>query len=323
MSAPRIVYAGTPEFAVPALSALIHRGQRVVAVYTQPDRPAGRGRRPAISPVKQCALEAGLPVQQPASLRDDEARAELAGLRPDLLVVAAYGLILPQAVLDIPALGCVNIHASLLPRWRGAAPVQRALLAGDTRTGISIMCMEAGLDTGPVYAADALDIDPADTGGTLTDRLARLGAESLMAALPGILDQRSTPRPQNDAEATYAQKLRKEEARIDWSQPAEAIARMVRAFDPWPVAQCRLGDDVLRLWRASPLPDAAPADPVAAPPTEPLIEPGRVLACARGGIDVATGAGILRITELQAPGKRRMPAADFLNARKLEGALLG
>jgi methionyl-tRNA formyltransferase len=314
MSVPRIIYAGTPEFAVPALSSLIDQGQKVVAVYTQPDRPAGRGRRPAASPVKQRALEAGLPVHQPATLRDEAAQAKLAELAPELLVVAAYGLILPQAVLDIPKLGCVNIHASLLPRWRGAAPVQRALLAGDTRTGISIMRMELGLDTGPVYARDPLDIDPDDTGGTLTERLARLGAESLMAALPGILDRTTTPLPQNDDEATYAHKLRKEESCVDWSQPAEVIARMVRAFDPWPVAQCRLGDEVLRLWRAKPLAGTAPSS---------RSEPGRVLATSRTGIDVATGEGVLRIMELQAPGKRRMPAADFLNARSLDGALLG
>jgi methionyl-tRNA formyltransferase len=312
MSPARILYAGTPDFAVPALSALVESPHVVLAVYTQPDRPAGRGRKPSPSPVKRRALEAGLPVLQPASLKDEAVQAVLAAWEADLLVVAAYGLILPQAVLDIPRLGCVNIHASLLPRWRGAAPIQRALLAGDRRTGISIMRMEAGLDTGPVYRFAPLDVDAADTADTLTGRLASLGAEALLAALPGILDGTTEPVPQDDAAATYARKLTKEEARIDWTQPAQAIARAVRAFDPWPVAQTRLGEAVLRIWTAEALPGAdTPA------------EPGRVVAAGPAGIDVATGAGRLRITELQAPGKRRMAARDFLNARRVDGVLLG
>jgi methionyl-tRNA formyltransferase len=239
-------------------------------------------------------------------------QAALAAWEADLLVVAAYGLILPQAVLDMPRLGCVNIHASLLPRWRGAAPIQRALLAGDDRTGISIMRMEAGLDTGPVYRFAPLDIDAADTAGSLTGRLAALGAEALLAALPGILDGTTEPLPQDDAASTYARKVAKEEAYIDWTLPAEAIARAVRAFDPWPVAQTRLGEEVLRIWAAEVLPGAdTPADP------------GRVVATGPAGIDVATGAGLLRITALQAPGKRRMAARDFLNARRVDGVLLG
>jgi methionyl-tRNA formyltransferase len=316
MSPARILYAGTPDFAVPALSALIDSPHLVPAVYTQPDRAAGRGRKVSPSPVKQCALAAGLPVLQPGSLKDAAVQAELAGWNADLLVVAAYGLILPQAVLDLPRLGCVNIHASLLPRWRGAAPIQRALLAGDARTGISIMRMEAGLDTGPVYRFAPLDISAADTAGSLTERLAMLGAQALLAALPGILDGTTDPLAQDDAAATYARKLTKEEARIDWTLPAEAIARAVRAFDPWPVAQTRLGDEVLRIWAAQVLPA------LDQPPPQPSAQPGRVVAASSAGIDVATGAGLLRITELQAPGKRRMAARDFLNARRVDGVLL-
>lgn len=311
-SPARILYAGTPEFAVPALSALIESAHEVVAVYTQPDRPAGRGRRLTPSPVKQLALDAGLPVRQPATLKDAAAAAELAAWDADLLVVAAYGLILPPTVLDAPRQGCVNIHASLLPRWRGAAPIQRALLAGDTHTGISIMRMEAGLDTGPVYSLTPLAIDAADTGGSLTARLAALGAEALLAALPAILDGSAPPTPQDEAAATYACKLTKDEARIDWARPALELERAVRAFDPWPVAQAQLGDEVLRIWAACVPVDASTGG-----------EPGRVLAAGARGIDVATGDGVLRITELQPPGKRRMAARDFLNARRLDGALLG
>ncbi len=313
MTPARILYAGTPDFAVPALSALIASGHEVVAVYTQPDRPAGRGRRLESSPVKRRALAAGLPVLQPASLKDPGAQAELAAWEADLLVVAAYGLILPQVVLDTPRRGCVNIHASLLPRWRGAAPVQRALLAGDTETGVSIMRMEAGLDTGPVYRFAPVAIAAEDTGGSLTARLAALGAETLLAALPGVLDGSTSPQPQDGAAATYARKLTKEEATIDWTLPAVVTARAVRALDPWPVAQTRLGDDVLRIWCAQAL--AAAETPAA--------EAGRVLAAGPAGIDVGTGAGVLRITELQAPGKRRMSARDFLNARRMDGVLLG
>jgi methionyl-tRNA formyltransferase len=317
MSPARILYAGTPEFAVPALSALIDSGHNLAAVYTQPDRPAGRGRQPAASPVKQRALAAGLPVCQPATLKAPAALAELAAWDADLLVVAAYGLILPQAALDAPRLGCVNIHASLLPRWRGAAPIQRALLAGDSETGVSIMRMEAGLDTGPVYRFAPLAIAPEDTGGSLTARLAELGATALLDALPGILDGSLAPAAQDPAAATYAKKLTKDESWIDWSRPAAEIERAVRAFDPWPVAQTRLGDEVLRLWSAT-LPAPAPSASASASD-----EPGRVAQSGPDGIDVVTGDGLLRITALQAPGKRRMAAREFVNARRLDGALLG
>jgi methionyl-tRNA formyltransferase len=315
----RIIFAGTPDFAVPALRSLLAQDCNVVAVYTQPDRPAGRGRKLSPSPVKQTAIAADIPIRQPATLRDGEALTELRSLQPDLMVVAAYGLLLPQAALEAPRLGCVNIHASILPRWRGAAPIQRAILAGDQQTGISIMRMEAGLDTGPVYLECRLDIAADETAGGLHERLAVLGAEALLAALPSILAGRVEPRPQDDALACYAHKLSKDEARIDWARPAVEIARQVRAFDPWPVAQTRLGSDTLRIWQAEamerPASDASNADKTA--------RPGSVLATGKQGIDVATGNGVLRITRLQAPGKRPMPVVDFINARSLAGALLG
>ncbi len=300
-----IVFAGTPDFAVPTLDRLIDAGRRPVAVYTQPDRPAGRGRRPRPSPVKQRAEQAGIPVLQPASLRTPDAQAELAALAPDLLVVVAYGLILPQAVLDIPRLGCVNVHASLLPRWRGAAPIQRALLAGDATTGVTIMQMEAGLDTGPMLARREIPIGAQDTAGDLHDRLAVLGAELLVEVLPDIAAGRLTPVPQDDAAATYADKLSKDEAPLDWQRPAAALARQVRAFNPWPVAETRLAGRILRIWQAAALPG-----PTAA-------APGEIVAAGRDGIDVATAEGVLRLIRLQAPGGRPLPAADFLNGHPL------
>ncbi|MBK1702662.1 methionyl-tRNA formyltransferase [Thiococcus pfennigii] len=307
----KIVFAGTPEFSVPCLTALLAGPGQVVAVYTQPDRPAGRGRRLAASPVKEAALADDLPVRQPATLKDPAAVTELAAFAPDLMVVVAYGLLLPPAVLATPRLGCINVHASLLPRWRGAAPIQRALLAGDTETGITIMGMEAGLDTGPMYLARTTPIDPRDTGGSLHDRLARLGAEALRAALPGILDGTLHPQPQDPRLATYAKKLTKEEALIDWTRPATAIERQVRAFDPWPVAETRLGQTTLRIWEAYAVDTTADATP------------GAVVATGRDGVEVATGEGRLRITRMQPPGKRPMSAADYLNAHRLDGQHLG
>jgi methionyl-tRNA formyltransferase len=310
MYSPRLIYAGTPEFAVPPLQALIRTGQAPVAVYTQPDRPSGRGRKTRPSPVKATALTAGIPVLQPTTLRDAEAIAELAALQADLMIVAAYGLILPRAALDAPRLGCINIHASLLPRWRGAAPIQRAILAGDQMTGICIMGMEAGLDTGPVYLSRKVGITADETGGSLHDRLAAVGAEALLAVLPAILDGSAKPEPQDDDRATYARKLDKAEAEIDWTRDAPAIERQVRAFNPWPVAQTRLGGEVLRLWLARALPGGGGP-------------PGAVLQAGRDGIDVATGDGLLRILRLQAAGKRPVDAADFVNSRDLGGAVFG
>ncbi len=307
----RIVFAGTPDFAVPVLDALLASGHEVCAVYTQPDRPAGRGRTLAASPVKRRACDAGLEVRQPHTLREVEAHAELAALEPQLMVVVAYGLILPQAVLDIPRRGCVNVHASLLPRWRGAAPIQRAILAGDAETGVGLMRMETGLDTGPVYAEARLAIAPGTTGGELHRRLSVLGARLLAEHLDALLAGRLEAKPQDPARACYAAKLEKAEAELDWNRPAIELERQVRAFNPWPVAQTRCEEAVLRIWRATAEAGAAEA------------APGTVLAEGRDGILVACGEGRLRLTELQPPGKRAMTAADFVNARRLAGTVLG
>lgn len=301
----RIVFAGTPEFAVPALDALFEAGHELRAVYTQPDRPAGRGRKLAPSPVKQRAIELGIAVEQPESLRLPADQAVLAAHRPEVMVVVAYGVLLPQAVLDIPVHGCLNIHASLLPRWRGAAPIQRAIVAGDTESGVCIMQMEKGLDTGPVLLERRVDIRGDETGGTLHDRLAVLGAEAVVEALECIKTGNIQPQRQDDAAATYAHKLSKQEALIDWNSTATAIARRVRAFDPWPVAFTVMAGEPLRIWAAQALDE---------PPSRP---PGSIERASPEGIDVATGEGRLRILALQPAGKRRMSVMEFLNARAL------
>ncbi len=309
----RIVYAGTPDFAVPALQALIDGSHEVVAVYTQPDRPAGRGKKPRPSPVKQTALAAGLPVLQPQTLRDAEAQAALAALRPDLMVVAAYGLILPPEVLATPPHGCINIHASLLPRWRGAAPIQRAILAGDATTGVTLMQMAEGLDTGDMLHRLETPIGARETASALHDRLAQMGAQGLLTVIARIESGQLQAEPQDDSLATYAHKLDKAEAVIDWRQPAAQIDRQIRAFNAWPVAQTDSPLGVLRIW------EALPDDEQAA-----SASPGAVLAEDRQrGIRVQTGEGALWLTRLQLPGRKPVAVGDFLNSRSLAGAVLG
>ena len=300
----RIVFAGTPDFAVPSLRAAVAGGE-VVAVYTQPDRPAGRGRGMAMSPVKREAAAAGIPVLQPQTLRDRQVQAQLRALQPDLLVVVAYGLILPRAVLSIPTHGCWNVHASLLPRWRGAAPIQRAIQAGDAHTGVCLMRMEAGLDTGPVLLQQATAIGADETGGQLHDRLAELGAQVLAEGL-GLLRAGQLPlaQPQPEAGVTYAHKLDKAEARLDWGRPAVELAATVRAFNPWPVAEGVVAGERLRIHRAVALDQAHDA------------VPGTLRMAARDGIDIACGQGVLRLCVVQREGGRAITAADWLNARR-------
>ena len=307
MSAPRLrlVFAGTPDFAVPGLRACLADAD-VVAVYTQPDRPAGRGRKLGISPVKQAALEAGIPVEQPESLKTPEAQARLRDYAPDLMVVIAYGLILPRKVLAIPRLGCWNVHASLLPRWRGAAPIQRAILAGDAETGVCLMRMEAGLDTGPVLLSESTPIRGDDTGGALHDRLAELGAHVLAEGLRRVIageTLHATPQP--EIGATYAHKLDKAEAKLDFAQPAIELERKVRAFDPWPVVEADVVGERVRVWQALALPS----------PESRVPRPGSILSASKHGIDIACGEGVLRILKLQRAGGRVIGATDYVNAR--------
>jgi methionyl-tRNA formyltransferase len=306
-----VVYAGTPEFAVPALEAIVAAGHRILAVYTQPDRPAGRGRELTAPPVKRRALELGLAVRQPATLRDAAVIAALAALAPDVVVVAAYGLLLPPEALSVPRLGCLNIHASLLPRWRGAAPIQRALLAGDEVTGISIMRMEAGLDTGPVYAVERVPIGPRDTALVLTERLAAIGAHALVATLAALEQNPQVPVPQPAVGATYARKLDKKEAALDWTQGALALDRQVRAFVPWPIAETRCRGAQLRVHEAEPAAGAAGA------------APGTIVVAGTAGVEVATGEGRLRLLRVQQAGRNVVAAAEFAASEARRGPLLG
>jgi methionyl-tRNA formyltransferase len=300
----KIIFAGTPEFAALALEALLEARQQIVLVLTQPDRPAGRGMKSLASPVKQLALRHGIEVAQPATLKEVQAQEALRVCGADVMVVAAYGLILPQAVLDIPRLGAINIHASLLPRWRGAAPIQRALLAGDRETGVCIMRMDAGLDTGPVLLREALPISADDTAQTLHDRLAALGARLIVRAMEGLEQGVLTPQQQATEGINYAHKIDKAEARIDWTEPAEAIDRHIRAFSPFPGAHSMLLAAEIKIWNARPEADMNAEFPDALP--------GQVLAVGADGLRVACGKGTLNVLQLQRPGGKRLPVADFL-----------
>jgi len=304
----RLVFAGTPDFAVPCLHACRRENVEIAAVYTQPDRPAGRGRKLTPSPVKQAALAMGIAVEQPENFKDPGSRARLAACAPDLVVVVAYGLILPRKVLAIPRLGCWNVHASLLPRWRGAAPIQRAILAGDAETGVCLMQMEAGLDTGPVLLRRALPIVADETGGSLHDKLAAFGAELLGAGLEHALHgDPPLPVAQPEAGVTYAHKLDKAEARLDWQAGAIELERKVRAFDPWPVAEGEIAGEIVRIWKAVAQPSALGALPS---------RPGTVVGASKHGIDIACGdGGVLRLIEVQRAGGKRVSADDHLNAR--------
>lgn len=303
----KIVFAGTPDFSVASLEALLGSEHELVAVYTQPDRRAGRGRQLHPSAVKTAALAAGIPVCQPHTLRSDEALAELQSWQADLMVVVAYGLLLPKAILEAPRLGCINVHASLLPRWRGAAPLQRAIEAGDTESGVCIMQMDEGLDTGPVWHRVNQAITDETTGDDLHDQLAAVGAQALLDALPQVLAAEHSPVAQVEEGSCYARKLHKQEARLDWSRPAVELARQVRAFNSALVAQGQVEAKVLRIWEAEPMPS----------PSGPAV--GAVLAESSAGIDVQTGDGVLRLLRLQPVGKKPMAVADYINGRSLLG----
>jgi len=308
----RIVFAGTPEFAAEHLKALIDSPYEVVAVYTQPDRPAGRGQKLMPSAVKQLAVDNGIQVLQPPTLRNADAQAELAALKPDLMVVVAYGLILPQAVLDIPRLGCINSHASLLPRWRGAAPIQRAVEAGDNESGVTVMRMEAGLDTGPMLLKVSTPISATDTGGTLHDRLAEMGPPAVLEAVAGLAAGTLQGEIQDDSLATYAHKLNKDEARLDWSRPAVELERLIRAFNPWPICHSTLNGEAVKVLAAS-LSTGSGA-------------PGEILGASKDGLIVACGEQALCLTRLQLPGGKALNFSDLFNSRRekfASGTVLG
>jgi methionyl-tRNA formyltransferase len=306
----KIIFAGTPEFAVPSLEMLLASEHPIVGVYTQPDRPAGRGRKDRQSPVKVLAQSHGIPVCQPTSLKSPDEQEKLFAFGADLMVVVAYGLILPKAVLGFPRLGCVNVHGSLLPRWRGAAPIQRAIYAGDAETGVTIMFIEPKMDTGPMLLKVATPIQPLETAADLYDRLAVLGANALRECLPGIETGTIMAEKQDESLATMANKLEKTEAAIDWTLPAVVLERRVRAFNPWPVAETVYRGEKLRIWRAQALDE------------KPSVTPGEVLSN-RKTLDVATGCGVLRLLELQLPGGKRLKVSDFLNANPMKDVRFG
>ncbi|OGT68035.1 MAG: methionyl-tRNA formyltransferase [Gammaproteobacteria bacterium RIFCSPHIGHO2_12_FULL_45_9] len=300
----RIVFAGTPAFAAESLQALLTHTQEVVAIYTQPDRPAGRGQHMQISAVKTVATTHAIPVIQPLSLKSPDIQAQLAAYEPDIMVVAAYGLLLPPAILNTPKLGCINVHASLLPRWRGASPIHQAILSGDTETGITIMHMDVGLDTGDMILQRSCTITPTDTAATLHDRLAILGGEALLEALTALEKGTATRTPQDHANATHAPKIQKPDARIQWQANAAYIARQVRAFNPWPIVHTRFRGESIKIWEAAAIEEPVPHGML----------PGFIITATPHGLDVATGNGILRITQLQFPGGRPISVRDVFNA---------
>lgn len=304
MNKLKLIFAGTPDFAARHLAALLSSDHEVVAVYTQPDKPAGRGQKLTASPVKELALAHDLPVYQPASLRKEEAQAELAALGADLMVVVAYGLILPKAVLDTPRLGCINVHGSLLPRWRGAAPIQRAIWAGDAETGVTIMQMDVGLDTGAMIRKISCPIAADETSASLYDKLAELGPQALVDTINAMAAGNTAAEAQDDALANYAEKLSKEEARIDWSMEAVAIERCIRAFNPWPISWFEVADQTVKVWQAEVITQ------------DHGQRAGTLLKADKQGIDVATGKGVLRLLTLQPPGKKAMSVTDLLNSRR-------
>ena len=304
MSKPlKIVFAGTPDFAARHLAALLSSEHEVIAVYTQPDRPAGRGKKLTASPVKNIALEHDIPVYQPENFKSDDAKQELADLNADLMVVVAYGLLLPQAVLDTPKLGCINVHGSILPRWRGAAPIQRSIWAGDQETGVTIMQMDIGLDTGDMLKIATLPIEATDTSASMYEKLAGLGPQALVECLADIADGKASPEKQDDELANYAQKLSKEEARINWNDDAEHIERCVRAFNPWPMSHFEAADNSIKVWQSR----------VDVQTTTEA--PGTILQADKTGIYIATGKHVLVLEQLQVPGKKAMPVQDILNSR--------
>lgn len=298
----KVIFAGTPDFAAKHLSALLDSEHEVFAVYTQPDRPAGRGKKLTASPVKVLAEENAIPVYQPQSLKAEDAQKELAALNADLMVVVAYGLLLPTAVLNAPRLGCINVHGSILPKWRGAAPIQRSIWAGDAETGVTIMQMDEGLDTGDMLHIATLPIANDDTSATMYEKLAALGPKALVDVVNDF--ESYTPTKQDDTQATYAKKLSKEEALINWSGDAKQIERNIRAFNPWPVAWMQVEDQNVKVWSA----DVVTLDKD--------VKPGTVISADKAGITIATGRDALRITSLQIPGKKALPAADVINARQ-------
>lgn len=300
----KIIFAGTPDFAAKHLQALLNSPHQVIGVFTQPDKPAGRGNKLTASPVKQLALQNNLPVYQPISLKDSANQQIIADLNADIMIVVAYGLILPQTVLDMPKYGCLNVHGSLLPRWRGAAPIQRACWAGDTETGITIMQMDVGLDTGDMLYKEKCHIEDDDTSATLYNKLAQIGPDALLKTLMLIIEGKANPEKQNESQVTYATKLSKQEAKLDWNLTATQLERCIRAFNPWPVSYFEINGELIKVWQANVISETTDKTP------------GTILRADKSGIQIATQDGVINMTLLQPAGKKPMSAQDFLNSRK-------